>query len=267
MINGSFSSSLRITMTVRNESIYYFAQTTTDSLNNVLSLGLVSFLAGKVPEEIVDYRGSDVPDPPVSSIDELIARTALSTTSDTTVEATKPVDLVKVAATPSDAIDISKLDIRVGIIQRAWEHEEAEKLFCEEIDIGEEGGPRRIASGLRAYYTVDDLPGRRVLVVSNLKARKLAGFESYGMVLCASSNDGQVKFIEPPDDAKIGERVLVKGFDGEPATENQIIKKKMLDVIFPDLKTNDDGVPSYKGVPLSTSSGPCKPSIPNAMVS
>ena len=80
-------------------------------------------------------------------------------------------------------------------------------------------------------------------------------------------NSDPPTFIEPPDDAKIGERVLVKGFNGEPATENQIIKKKMLDVIFPDLKTNDDGVPSYKGVPLSTSSGPCKPSIPNAMVS
>ena len=237
-------------------------------LNNLSLSGLISFLAGKVQEQVVDHRGPDVPDPPVSSIEELIASNARTNADDTSVEVkeTSNIAIGEAAAAPSDAIDISKLDIRVGIIQTAWEHEEAEKLFCEEIDIGEEG-PRRIASGLRAYYTVDELPGRRVLVVSNLKARKLAGFESYGMVLCASSGNGQVQFIEPPDDAKIGERVVVKGFGGEPATENQIIKKKMLDTIFPDLKTNGDGVPCYKGVPLSTSSGQCKPSIPNAMVS
>jgi methionine--tRNA ligase beta chain len=216
-------------------------------------------------EPAIDYRGPDVPDPPVSSMEELIARKSKMKPDKEVVAAKNPADLSSVAA-PSDTIDISKLDIRVGVIQTAWEHEEADKLFCEEIDIGEES-PRRIASGLRAYYTVDDLPGRRVLVVSNLKARKLAGFESHGMVLCASSNDGTVQFIEPPDDAKIGERVIVKGFDGEPATENQVIKKKMLDTIFPDLKTNNDGVPCYKGVPLSTPAGPCKPSIPNAMVS
>lgn len=216
---------------------------------------------------MIEYRGPDVPDPPVSSIEELMTRSAQIKADEGSIAVKKADDSAGVVATSSDAIDISKLDIRVGVIQTAWEHKEAEKLFCEEIDIGEEGGPRRIASGLRAYYTVDDLPGRRVLVVSNLKARKLAGFESYGMVLCASGDDGTVKFIEPPDDAKIGDRVIVNGFDGEPATENQIIKKKMLDVIFPDLKTNKDGVPSYKGVPLSTSAGPCKPSIPNAMVS
>jgi Aminoacyl tRNA synthetase class II, N-terminal domain len=52
-------------------------------------------------------------------------------------------------------------------------------------------------------------------------------------------------------------RVTVVGYDGEPATENQIIKKKMLETIFPDLKTNNQGVATYKGIPLSTSAGEC----------
>lgn len=174
--------------------------------------------------------------------------------------------MAKEPAESSVEIDISKLDIRVGVINQAWEHEEADKLFCEEIDIGEEGGPRQIASGLRAHYSVDDLPGQRVLVLANLKARKLVGFSSHGMVLCASSSDdgNKVRFVEPPEGAAIGERVTVAGFDGEPATENQIIKKKMLEAIFPDLKTNADGVATYKGVPLFTSAGPCKPTFPNA---
>jgi aminoacyl tRNA synthase complex-interacting multifunctional protein 1 len=163
---------------------------------------------------------------------------------------------------------VSKLDIRVGVIKKAWVHEEAEKLFCEEIDIGE-AEPRQIASGLRAHYNLEDLEGQRVLVLANLKSRKLVGFPSHGMVLCAASEDGsKVEFIEPPAGAAIGERVTVEGFDGEAATENQVIKKKMLDVIFPDLKTDSSGVATYKGVALSTSAGPCtaQKGMPNSPV-
>jgi len=156
-------------------------------------------------------------------------------------------------------IDISMLDIRVGVITKAWEHEEAEKLFCEEIDIGEESGPRQIASGLREHYKLGNLEGQRVLVLANLKTRKLLGYPSHGMVLCASSEDGsKVEFVEPPSDAKIGERVSVNGYEGDSATENQVQKKKMLDIVFPQLKTDDSGVATYNGVPLTTSTGVCK---------
>lgn len=171
---------------------------------------------------------------------------------------------------PSADIDVSKLDIRVGVITKAWFHEEADKLFCEEIDIGEESGPRQIASGLRAHYNLEDLEGQRVLVLTNLKTRKLVGFPSHGMVMCAASEDGtKVEFIEPPEGAQIGERVMVEGYDGEPATENQIIKKKMLDAIFPDLVTDDSGVATFKGSPFMTSAGPCiaQNKMPNSQVS
>ena len=61
------------------------------------------------------------------------------------------------------------LDVRVGQIVDAWEHPDSEKLWCERIDVGEEE-PREIASGLRAYYsTAEELKGRKVLVVCNLK--------------------------------------------------------------------------------------------------
>jgi len=167
-------------------------------------------------------------------------------------------------------IDISVLDIRVGVITRAWDHEEADKLFCEEIDIGEEGGPRKIASGLRAHYGLEALVGQRVLVVANLKTRKLVGFPSHGMVMCASNGDGSVvEFVEPPPEAAIGERVSFEGYEGDPASENQVIKKKMLDVIFPELKTDDGGVATYKGVPFTTVAGVCKAQsgLKNAAVS
>lgn len=180
--------------------------------------------------------------------------------------AEKPKEEKTLAAAPASAeIDVSKLDIRVGVINKAWVHPEADKLYCEEIDIGEEE-PRQIASGLRAHYDLEALEGQRVLVLANLKVRKLVGFPSHGMVMCAATEDGKVQFVEPPEGAAIGERITVEGYDGEPATENQVIKKKMLDVIFPDLKTNASGVATYKGIPLSTSAGPCKPSLPNANV-
>jgi phenylalanyl-tRNA synthetase alpha chain len=221
--------------------------------------GLSSFLSGKPqPETKPDPRGEKVPSRIVRSLAELEALNKQETEKSTMASE-------KQEQAPSAEIDVSKLDIRVGVITKAWEHEEAEKLFCEEIDIGEPEGPRKIASGLRAHYSVDDLVGQRVLVLSNLKERKLVGFPSHGMVLCASAGD-QVTFVEPPEGAKIGERVMVEGFDGEPATENQIIKKKMLDVIFPDLKTDSSGVATYKGIPLSTNAGACKAPLADADV-
>lgn len=91
----------------------------------------------------------------------------------------------KAAQAGSDQADFTKVDIRVGKITKVWHHPEAGKLFCEEIDIGEEGGPRQIASGLRANYELGDMQDKKVLVVCNLKASKMVGFESQGMVLAA----------------------------------------------------------------------------------
>lgn len=224
-----------------------------------------SFLRGDPrPQAEPDYRGETVPSKIVGSIEELKELQKADEINGETQQKKKP-NKKQQAAPASTEIDISKLDIRVGVITKAWLHEEADKLFCEEIDIGEDE-PRKIASGLRAHYNLEDLEGQRVLVLANLKARKLVNFPSHGMVLCAAGSDGTVKFVEPPADAEIGERVMVDGYDGEPATENQVIKKKMLDAIFPELKTDASGIASYKGVPLSTSAGPCQPTLPNAEV-
>jgi aminoacyl tRNA synthase complex-interacting multifunctional protein 1 len=67
-----------------------------------------------------------------------------------------------------DQPDICKLEFKVGQITKVWVHPEADKLYCEEIECGEEA-PRQIASGLRPHYTLEEMEGRRLLVVSNLK--------------------------------------------------------------------------------------------------
>ncbi|VEU38260.1 unnamed protein product [Pseudo-nitzschia multistriata] len=162
--------------------------------------------------------------------------------------------------------DVSALDIRVGKIVKAWHHPDSEKLFCEEIDLGEEA-PRQIASGLRAFYKTEELEGRRVLVLCNLKSRKLVGFPSHGMVLCASNADHTaVECMEPPEDAPIGTRIMFEGYDGEPEPENKIAKKKIFEKVAPDLKTDANGVCVWKGAACTPSIKASK-GMPNAQVS
>jgi len=184
----------------------------------------------------------------------------------------------KVGSSVSDPMDtydgpsISALDIRVGLIKKVWEHEEADKLYCEEIDVGEDE-PRQIASGLRPYLKPEDMEGRKVLVLCNLKERKLVGFPSHGMVLCASNADHtDVRLVNPPIDAKVGERVTVPDFDfegedGAPFAENKIGKKKIFEKIAPHLVTSKYGVPEFLGRPLMTSAGVCTSPITDGSVS
>jgi len=134
-----------------------------------------------------------------------------------------------------DTLDPSKLDIRVGLVVKCWNHPESEKLLCEEIDVGE-GTVRTIASGLRAHYTSEEVQGRKVLVLANLKERPMAGFMSQGMVLCACNEDHTVvRLLEPPQDAVAGDRVTFPGFTGEPALATHVAKKKILEKLAPQV--------------------------------
>lgn len=62
-------------------------------------------------------------------------------------------------------------------VLKCWNHPESEKLLCEEIDMGG-GDVRTIASGIRAFYTAEEVQGRTVMVLCNLKERSIAGFKS-----------------------------------------------------------------------------------------
>ncbi|CAN0351620.1 unnamed protein product, partial [Ascophyllum nodosum] len=163
--------------------------------------------------------------------------------------------------------DPSKLNVRVGVIVKAWKHPDSDKLFCEEIDLGE-GKHRNIASGLRAFYSLEEMQGRRVIVLANLKTRNIGGFKSEGMVLCASSADHSVvKIIEPPRQPPWElepESAAPRG----AATPAQMTKKKILEKCVPKLRTNSEGVAGYEGVGVFNVDGnPCVATIPEAHVS
>lgn len=89
------------------------------------------------------------------------------------------------SAPASDEITPSRLDIRIGKIVEVSKHPDADALYVEKIDLGEEK-PRTIVSGLVNFIPIEEMKDRMVVVLCNLKAAKMRGIESQGMVLCAS---------------------------------------------------------------------------------
>eukprot|EP00898_Chlorokybus_atmophyticus_P008028 jgi/Chlat1/8226/Chrsp77S07668 len=162
-----------------------------------------------------------------------------------------------IAAAAARPVDVSRLDVRVGRIQKCGKHPDADSLYVEEIDVGEDK-PRTVVSGLVNFVPLEEMQGRRCVVLCNLEARKMRGVLSQAMVLAASDAEHtRVELLTPPDDASPGERVMFEGYPGEP---DDVIKPKtkIFETVQPDLKTNGDCVAVYKDAPFMTSKGACK---------
>jgi methionyl-tRNA synthetase len=84
-----------------------------------------------------------------------------------------------------DITDFTKVDLRVGEVLTAERIPKADKLLLLSVDIGE-AKPRQILAGIAQYYEPEQLVGRKIAVVANLKPRKMRGHESQGMLLAAS---------------------------------------------------------------------------------
>ncbi len=107
-----------------------------------------------------------------------------------------------------------RIELRVARITEVTRHPEAEKLFIETLDDGS-GEPRHIVSGLVGHYSEDELRGRNIILVANLKPAKLRGVKSYGMLLAASNKaegDGTVEVIFA-DHASPGDQICLAGED------------------------------------------------------
>ena len=102
--------------------------------------------------------------------------------------------------------DFAKIDLRVAKVLEAKEHPDADKLLVLQIDLGDE--QRQLVAGLKQYYQPEDLVGKLIVVVKNLKPRKMRGEESQGMLLAASDDEkAQVVVVSPTADIKPGARV------------------------------------------------------------
>jgi aminoacyl tRNA synthase complex-interacting multifunctional protein 1 len=163
--------------------------------------------------------------------------------NDATQEKTKDSSGGNANANANAELTLNSIDLRVGVILNVSKHPTADKLYCEEIDVGEEK-PRAIASGLVPYYTLEQMQGRRLIVICNLKPKSLVGFKSNGMVLCASQTNADgthsVEFVDPPTDAQPGDRIIGEGIAIEPPlTASKCDKTKAFEVISAHL--NVDG--------------------------
>ncbi|XP_059434250.1 methionine--tRNA ligase, cytoplasmic isoform X1 [Corylus avellana] len=170
---------------------------------------------------------------------------------------TKSANEAKSKATAEPEISVTRLDIRVGLITSAKKHPDADSLYVEEIDVGE-GQPRTVVSGLVKYIPLEEMQQRKVCVLCNLKPATMRGIKSQAMVLAASSSDHtKVELVEPPQSARVGERVTFPGIDGEP---DDVLnpKKKVWETVQVDLNTNSELVACYKDVPFTTSAGICR---------
>ena len=102
--------------------------------------------------------------------------------------------------------DFAKIDLRVAKVLEAKEHPDADKLLVLQIDLGDE--QRQLVAGLKQYYQPEDLVGKLIVVVKNLKPRKMRGEESQGMLVAASDDEkAQVVVVSPTADIKPGARV------------------------------------------------------------
>jgi len=104
-----------------------------------------------------------------------------------------------------DFSEFNKLDLRIGIIKEIRDHPNADKLYLLKIDIGN----RIIQSvaGLKANYNQNELIGRKVAVVTNLKPVKIRGYDSEGMLLAAVDESGGPILLIPEKDVKVGSKI------------------------------------------------------------
>ena len=98
--------------------------------------------------------------------------------------------------------DFDKLELRVGEIISCEAVKKSKKLLCSQVRIGNE--VRQIVSGIRKYYTPEEMVGKKVMVICNLAPAKLAGVESEGMLLCAEDADGNACLMRPEQDLPAG---------------------------------------------------------------
>jgi len=160
------------------------------------------------------------------------------------------------AVTPNE--ELLGMELKVGKVLSVENHPESEKLYVEMVECGEDE-PRLICSGLAPYMSKDDVLGKLVIVVANLKPRNMAGMKSNGMLLAASDAAHEnVELLCAPEGAVPGERITWGGAENvEPHGVNKVAKKKIWEDVQKDLKTDATKGANWNGLPMLTSAGQC----------
>ena len=118
----------------------------------------------------------------------------------------KTVGKIDIEAKPEITFDdFGKLQFQVGEIIACEEVKKSRKLLCSQVKIGSQ--VRQIVSGIKAHYSAEEMVGKKVMVVTNLKPAKLAGILSEGMILCAEDADGNLSLMVPEKEMPAGAEI------------------------------------------------------------
>ncbi len=121
-------------------------------------------------------------------------------------EKSKEASEVEIEAKPEITYDdFAKLQFQVGEIIACEEVKKSKKLLCSQVKIG--GQVRQIVSGIKAHYKPEEMVGKKVMVVVNLKPAKLAGVMSEGMLLCAEDGEGNLSLMVPEKNMPAGAEI------------------------------------------------------------
>ena len=122
------------------------------------------------------------------------------------VEEAKEENVIDIEAKPEITFDdFGKLQFQVGEIIACEEVKKSRKLLCSQVKIGSQ--VRQIVSGIKAHYSAEEMVGKKVMVVTNLKPAKLAGILSEGMILCAEDADGNLSLMVPEKEMPAGAEI------------------------------------------------------------
>ena len=112
---------------------------------------------------------------------------------ETTEEADEAIDIEAKPEIEYD--DFIKMQFQVGEIISCEAVPKSKKLLCSQVKVGSQ--VKQIVSGIRKYYTPEEMVGKKVMVLVNLKPAKLAGVLSEGMLLCAEDAEGNLALLTP----------------------------------------------------------------------
>ena len=101
--------------------------------------------------------------------------------------------------------EFGKMQFQVGEIIACEEVKKSRKLLCSQVKIGSQ--VKQIVSGIKAHYTPEEMVGKKVMVLVNLKPAKLAGVMSEGMLLCAEDADGNLALVTPEKEMPAGAEI------------------------------------------------------------
>lgn len=121
-------------------------------------------------------------------------------------EAKEEEDVINIEEKPEITFDqFETMQFQVGEIIACEKVPKSRKLLCSQVKIGSQ--IKQIVSGIKAYYKPEELIGKKVMVLVNLKPAKLAGVLSEGMILCAEDKDGNLSIVTPEKDMPAGAEI------------------------------------------------------------